>query len=318
MPLGKRVGRQPGGEPWDGVALAIFEEKNAAKANDDDGALLVVQRDQRIDSRRAARRQVAGERGRPRSAPSSPSSIVSASVGGQPEQQRRDQPAGGERRGQADADADDAPASSTRPSPAAARRGAARRAPCGCRSRWCAARRCRTSTRTGRSTPAAAPARRTARRPARTRAPAAAASRPVSICVETFISGRFGSIWRTASRIAPDRAGRIAGGPHVEHGAAGSGVCRYGTYIVGGAASRTLSYLASRRTPTISICPAVSSSMPKCWPIGFSFGKYLRAAASLMIDDLRRLRVVAIGEAAARAQRHLHRLEEAGRDRRGG
>src|SRR5207248_8188849 len=60
------------------------------------------------------------------------------------------------------------------------------------------------------------------------------------------------------------------------------GCCRYGTYIVGGAGSRTLSYFASRSTPTISSCPAVSIVDPKRRPIGFSFGKYLRTAVSLM------------------------------------
>jgi hypothetical protein len=54
-------------------------------------------------------------------------------------------------------------------------------------------------------------------------------------------------------------------------------------YIVGGTSSRTLSYLASRRMPTISICPACSTFDPMCWPMGFSFAKYLRAAVSLMI-----------------------------------
>ena len=78
-------------------------------------------------------------------------------------------------------------------------------------------------------------------------------------------------------------------------------VCRYGTYIVGGAASRTLSYFASRRTPTISSWLVVSMLDPKCWPIGFSFGKYFRAAASLMTTTFGAVVVVAIGEAAARA-----------------
>jgi hypothetical protein len=44
-----------------------------------------------------------------------------------------------------------------------------------------------------------------------------------------------------------------------------------------------LSYFASRRTPTISSCPLFSMLDPNRWPIGSSFGKYFRAAASLMI-----------------------------------
>jgi hypothetical protein len=51
---------------------------------------------------------------------------------------------------------------------------------------------------------------------------------------------------------------------------------------VGTAASRTLLYFASRRTPTISCLPLSSAVDPIRRPIGFSFGKYFRAAASLI------------------------------------
>ena len=71
-------------------------------------------------------------------------------------------------------------------------------------------------------------------------------------------------------------------------------VCGYGTYIVGGAASRTLSYFASRSTPTISSWPLVSTLEPKRRPIGFSFGKYLRDGGLVDHDHLRRRRVVAL------------------------
>ncbi len=40
--------------------------------------------------------------------------------------------------------------------------------------------------------------------------------------------------------------------------------------------------------------------MPKRWPIGFSFGKYLRAAVSLMTTTFGAFSIVAIGEVAAR------------------
>jgi hypothetical protein len=33
MPLGKESTGSPNGEPWNGVALAMFDDKNAAKAN---------------------------------------------------------------------------------------------------------------------------------------------------------------------------------------------------------------------------------------------------------------------------------------------
>ena len=56
----------------------------------------------------------------------------------------------------------------------------------------------------------------------------------------------------------------------------------YGSYIVGGASSRTLLYFASRTTPTISIWLLFSGLLPKRRPSGSSFGKNLRTAASLM------------------------------------
>ena len=72
------------------------------------------------------------------------------------------------------------------------------------------------------------------------------------------MSGMLGSIRRTASRMPPMTP---TGSPAVRTSNAGllALACKYGTYIVGGAKSRTLLYFASRRTPTISVCPLVST-----------------------------------------------------------
>ncbi len=55
-------------------------------------------------------------------------------------------------------------------------------------------------------------------------------------------------------------------------------------------------------------------SMPKRWPIGFSFGKVLARGRLVDDRDLRRRRVVAIGEAAPEHDRNAHHLEEVRRD----
>src|ERR1700752_5019926 len=91
----------------------------------------------------------------------------------------------------------------------------------------------------------------------------------------------FESTWRTASRTA---LVTLDGTPAVRTSKTDppSRACVYGTYIVGGAGSRTLSYLASRSTPTISSSPDFSTLDPNFRPIGFSFGKYFLAAASLI------------------------------------
>src|SRR5947207_8218472 len=85
-------------------------------------------------------------------------------------------------------------------------------------------------------------------------------------------------------------------------------------YIVGGITSRTLSYFASRSTPTIPSCPAVSTLEPKRWPIGFFIREVLARGRFVDDGDLRRLLIVAIGEAATQAHRHFHGLEKAGGD----
>ena len=163
----------------------------------------------------------------------------------QAEQQCLDEAARGHRDRQPGDDADDDQDHRLAHHQAQARRRAARRAPCGCRSRWCGARRCRTSGRTGRSTPAAAPARRTACRPARTPSPAGTAARPARSA-----STRPSSAGSDRSA-APPRGSppvTLAGSPAVRtsNTALPNRVCGYGTYIVGGAGSRTLLYFASR------------------------------------------------------------------------
>ena len=180
------------------------------------GASVVAQRHHRIDARGAARGQEARQRrnddhhangrgNRPR-------------IGRRKAiQQRRDEAARPERDGDADDRRRWRPASSTRASRAAARPDAARRGPCGCRSRSSVARRCRTSGRTGRWRRAASRGRRTARTPGRRASPAANRRSTCSSCVETSISGRFGSICLTASRTAPVTLVGIAGSPHLDH-----------------------------------------------------------------------------------------------------
>jgi hypothetical protein len=67
----------------------------------------------------------------------------------------------------------------------------------------------------------------------------------------------------SASRIAPITDG---GSPPVRarNTAVRRRFCRAGTYSVGGAGSRRLSYFVSARIPTISSCPAISMNGPMC------------------------------------------------------
>src|SRR5205823_13257592 len=93
--------------------------------------------------------------------------------------------------------------------------------------------------------------------------------------------GSVGSTCLTASRIPLTT---LAVGPAVRTSNTPNrpGFCNNGTYYVGGGASRTLAYFASRSTPTTSSSLLVSGLEPKCRPIGFSLGQYFRTAASLM------------------------------------
>ena len=87
-------------------------------------------------------------------------------------------------------------------------------------------------------------------------------------------------------------ARRRARGPELEDGRGARLLS--GTYMVGGAGSRTSLYLASCSTPTISSCPDFSGLEPNRLPIGFSFGKYFRTAASLMTATFGDVLVVAL------------------------
>ena len=107
---------------------------------------------------------------------------------------------------------------------------------------------------------------------------------------------------------------RIAGGPHLDDRA--DRRASAGTARTSSAAPRRARCCTSRRAARRRFRAGCCSRAlgPKRWPIGFSFGKYFFAAASLITTTFGRGRVVAIREAAAEQHRNLHHVEEIRRD----
>ncbi len=127
------------------------------------------------------------------------------------------------------------------------------------------------------------------------------------------MSGRFGSICLTASRTAP---AALAGRPAVRTSNTGlpTRVCWYGTYIVGGAASRTLSYLDVPQHADDLEIAARFDARAKATADRILVGKVLARRRFVDDDHLLAARVVAIGETAPAEHGDLHEVEEIRRD----
>ena len=113
----------------------------------------------------------------------------------------------------------------------------------------------------------------------------------------------------------PSRAGGIAApsAPRTRRRPAAS--ARYGTYIVGGASSRTLSYFdVAQHADDLELRRSSPMLDPKRWPIGFSFGKYFRAAASLMMTTFGAVSLSRSVKPRPATRGIAHHLEEVRRD----